>query len=148
MMYSGECEDISIIIGRKGYKMDNVHVQYQVMPHDRRKTIVKFYWAILELVNNGFTTAMAAKADWESMPIVEIQMFLKVSDQMADIYKADLNPTTMLEQAMTLVQVSKNSLDLLDIFKQTLIVQAEINSAFELSDFNLFNCFFAKELME
>merc|ERR1719422_2125726 len=77
----------------------------------------------------GITTAMSAKADWEKVPIDEkIQMFLKVSDQMADIYRADLNATTMLGQAKT-------------------IVQAEIDSACELIDFFRFNCFFAKELL-
>ena len=79
--YSGECEDIPIIIA-------------------------KFYWATPELVAKGITTAMAAKADWEKVPIDEkIQMFLRVSDQMADIYRADLNATTMLGKAKTIVQV-------------------------------------------
>jgi len=126
--YSGECEDIPIIIGGKEYRTDNV--QYQVMPHDHSKKIAKFYWATPELVQKGITTAMAAKADWEKVPIDEkIQMFLKVSDQMADIYRADLNATTMLGQAKT-------------------IVQAEIDSACELIDFFRFNCFFAKELLK
>jgi len=125
--YSGECEDIPIIIGGKEYRTDNV--QYQVMPHDHSKKIAKFYWATPELVQKGITTAMAAKADWEKVPIDEkIKMFLKVSDQMADIYRADLNATTMLGQAKT-------------------IVQAEIDSACELIDFFRFNCFFAKELL-
>lgn len=98
--YSGECEDIPIIIGGKEYRTDNV--QY----HDHSKKIAKFYWATPELVAKGITTAMAAKADWEKVPIDEkIQMFLRVSDQMADIYRADLNATTMLGQAKTIVQV-------------------------------------------
>ena len=97
---SGECEDIPIIIGGKEYRTDNV--QY----HDHSKKIAKFYWATPELVAKGITTAMAAKADWEKVPIDEkIQMFLRVSDQMADIYRADLNATTMLGQAKTIVQV-------------------------------------------
>jgi len=126
--YSGECEDIPIIIGGKEYRTDNV--QYQVMPHDHSKKIAKFYWATPELVQKGIDTALAAKADWEKVPIDEkIKMFLKVSDQMADIYRADLNATTMLGQAKT-------------------IVQAEIDSACELVDFFRFNCFFAKELMQ
>ena len=102
--YSGECEDIPIIIGGKEYRTDNV--QYQVMPHDHSKKIAKFYWATPELVQKGIDTALAAKADWEKVPIDEkIKMFLKVSDQMADIYRADLNATTMLGQAKTIVQV-------------------------------------------
>ena len=72
-------------------KTDNV--QYQVTPHEHRKKINKFYWA----------TAMAANADWASMPIIE-----KIQIQMADIYRADLNATTMLGQCKTMVQVSRN----------------------------------------
>ena len=84
--YSGECEDIPIIIGGKEYRTDNV--QY----HDHSKKIAKFYWATPELV--------------AKLPIDEkIQMFLRVSDQMADIYRADLNATIMLGQAKTIVQV-------------------------------------------
>ena len=68
------------------------------------------------LLHKVVTSAMAAKADWERVPIDEkIQMFLKVSDQMADIYRADLNATTMLGQAKTMVQVSRNSLKFLKI---------------------------------
>jgi len=126
--YSNECEDIPIVIGGKEYRTDNV--QYQVMPHDHQKKIAKFYWATPELVHKGIETAMAAKVEWEKVPIDDkIQMFLKVADQMADIYRADLNATTMLGQAKT-------------------IIQAEIDSACELVDFFRFNCFFAKELLK
>jgi len=124
--YGSQCEDIPIVIGGKEYRTDNV--QYQVMPHDHQKKVAKFYWATPELVKKSIDTALAAKADWEKVPINDkIQMFLKVSDQMADIYRADLNATTMLGQAKT-------------------IIQAEIDSACELVDFFRFNCYFAKEL--
>ena len=124
--YGSQCEDIPIVIGGKEYRTDNV--QYQVMPHDHQKKVAKFYWATPELVKLSIDTSMAAKKEWEQVPINDkIQMFLKVSDQMADIYRADLNATTMLGQAKT-------------------IIQAEIDSACELIDFFRFNCFFAKEL--
>jgi len=124
--YGSQCEDIPIVIGGKEYRTDSV--QYQVMPHDHQKKVAKFYWATPELVNLSIDTAMAAKKDWEAVPINDkIQMFLKVADQMADVYRADLNATTMLGQAKT-------------------IIQAEIDSACELIDFFRFNCFFAKEL--
>ena len=114
------------------------------MPHDHQKKVAKFYWATPELVQLSIDTALAAKKDWEAVPINDkIQMFLKVADQMADQYRADLNATTMLGQAKT-------------------IIQAEIDSACELIDFFRllslkillppssllfrFNCFFAKEL--
>jgi len=124
--YGSQCEDIPIVIGGKEYRTDSV--QYQVMPHDHQKKVAKFYWATPELVKLSIDTAMAAKKDWEAVPINDkIQMFLKVADQMADVYRADLNATTMLGQAKT-------------------IIQAEIDSACELIDFFRFNCFFAKEL--
>jgi len=124
--HGSQCEDIPIVIGGKEYRTDNV--QYQVMPHDHQKKVAKFYWATPELVQLSIDTALAAKKDWEAVPINDkIQMFLKVADQMADQYRADLNATTMLGQAKT-------------------IIQAEIDSACELIDFFRFNCFFAKEL--
>jgi len=124
--YGSQCEDIPIIIGGKEYRTDNV--QYQVMPHDHQKKIAKFYWATPELVNLSIDSALAAKKEWEKVPINDkIEMFMKVADLMADTYRADLNATTMLGQAKT-------------------IIQAEIDSACELVDFFRFNCFFAKEL--
>ena len=43
-------------------------------------------------------TSMAAKKEWEQVPINDkIQMFLKVSDQMADIYRRVLGPGTILQ---------------------------------------------------
>merc|ERR1712001_107618 len=120
--HGSQCEDIPIVIGGKEYRTDNV--QYQVMPHDHQKKVAKFYWATPELVQLSIDTALAAKKDWEAVPINDkIQMFLKVADQ----NRADLNATTMLGQAKT-------------------IIQAEIDSACELIDFFRFNCFFAKEL--
>lgn len=124
--YSAQCEDIPIVIGGKEYRTENV--QYQVMPHDHQKKVAKFYWATPELVKLGIDSAMAAKKEWEAVPINDkIQMFLKVSDLMADQYRADLNATTMLGQGKT-------------------IIQAEIDAACEMIDFFRFNCFFAKEL--
>jgi len=46
-------------------------VQYQMMPHNHSKKIAKFYWVTPELVAMGNTTTMAAKADWEKVPIDE-----------------------------------------------------------------------------
>ena len=109
MIYSGE-NGGKEYIGEEEYKKDNL--QYQAMPYGHRKKIAKFYCATPELVHKGITTAVAAKADSESISIVEkIQMYLKVSNQMAVIYRADLNTTAKLGQAKTMVKVSKNNLD-------------------------------------
>jgi 1-pyrroline-5-carboxylate dehydrogenase len=86
--YSAQCEDIPIVIGGKEYRTENV--QYQVMPHDHQKKVAKFYWATPELVKLGIDSAMAAKKEWEAVPINDkIQMFLKVSDLMADQYRSE-----------------------------------------------------------
>lgn len=122
----GVTEDIPIVIGGKEYRTD--HVQYQPMPHDHKKKVAKFYWATPELVGKAIDVSLKAKADWERVPIDEkIDMFRKVSDDMAGKYRAQLNATTMLGQAKT-------------------IIQAEIDSAAELIDFFRFNTYFAKEL--
>ena len=126
--YSGQTEDIPIIIGGKEFRNDNV--QYQPMPHDHSKKVAKFYWASPDLVEKSIKTAMEAKADWEKVPINDkIQLFLDVADQMSGKYRADLNATTMLGQSKT-------------------IIQAEIDAACELADFLRFNCYFAKELLK
>jgi len=122
----GVTEDIPIVIGGKEYRTE--HVQYQPMPHDHQKKVAKFYWATPELVGKAIDVSLKAKADWERVPIDEkIDMFRKVSDDMAGKYRAQLNATTMLGQAKT-------------------IIQAEIDSAAELIDFFRFNTYFAKEL--
>jgi len=126
--FSAQTEDIPIIIGGKEYRTDQV--QYQPMPHDHNKKVAKFYWATPDLVQKSIDTALAAKADWEKVPIDDkIKMFLKVADEISTTYRADLNAATMVGQSKT-------------------IIQAEIDAACELADFFRFNCFFAKELMK
>ena len=102
--FSGQTEDIPIIIGGKEYRTDNV--QYQPMPHDHNKKVAKFYWATPDLVEKSIKTAMAAKADWEKIPIDDrIKMFLNVADQISTTYRADLNAATMVGQSKTIIQV-------------------------------------------
>ena len=126
--FSGQTEDIPIIIGGKEYRTDNV--QHQPMPHDHNNKVAQFYWATPDLVEKSIKTAMEAKADWEKVPINDkIQLFLNVADQISGKYRADLNATTMLGQSKT-------------------IIQAEIDAACELADFFRFNCYFAKELLK
>ena len=73
--------------------------------------MAKFYWATPELVNKAIDVSLKAKADWERVPIDEkIDMFRKVSDDMSGKYRAQLNATTMLGQAKTIIQVSQKSI--------------------------------------
>ena len=57
-------------------------------------------------MQKAITTSLEAKKEWEKVPIQErMDLFLKVADQMAGQYRAQLNATTMLGQAKTVIQV-------------------------------------------
>jgi len=126
--YKDTTEDVPIIIGGKEYRTDDV--RYQVMPHNHQKKIAKFYYATPELVTKAIETSLEAKKEWEKVPLDDrMKLFLKVADDMAGKYRADLNATTMLGQAKT-------------------VIQAEIDAACELIDFFRFNTYFGKELLK
>ena len=102
--YKDTTEDVPIIIGGKEYRTDDV--RYQVMPHNHQKKIAKFYYATPELVTKAIETSLEAKKEWEKVPLDDrMKLFLKVADDMAGKYRADLNATTMLGQAKTVIQV-------------------------------------------
>ena len=104
--YNNSMEDVPIVIGGKEYRTDDV--RYQVMPHNHQKKIAKFYYATPELVTKAINTSLEAKKEWEKVPLDErMKLFLKVADEMAGKYRADLNATTMLGQAKTVIQVSE-----------------------------------------
>ena len=107
--YKDTTEDVPIIIGGKEYRTDDV--RYQVMPHNHQKKIAKFYYATPELVTKAIETSLEAKKEWEKVPLDDrMKLFLKVADEMAGKYRADLNATTMLGQAKTVIQVYIRSL--------------------------------------
>jgi 1-pyrroline-5-carboxylate dehydrogenase len=71
--------------------------------------VAKFYYATPELVGKAIEASLTAKKEWERIPLDQrMKMFLDVSDQMATKYRADLNATTMLGQAKTVIQVPKS----------------------------------------
>merc|ERR1711962_358637 len=102
-------EDIPIVIGGKEYRTDDV--RYQPMPHNHGKKVAKFYYATPELVGKAIDTSLQAKKEWEKVPLDEkFKLFLDVADLMATKYRADLNATTMLGQAKTVIQAVGNNL--------------------------------------
>ena len=112
--YKDTTEDVPIIIGGKEYRTDDV--RYQVMPHNHQKKIAKFYYATPELVTKAIQTSLEAKKEWEKVPLDDrMKLFLKVADDMAGKYRADLNATTMLGQAKTVIQVNTRSLPIVNI---------------------------------
>jgi len=125
--HSGQEKDCPIIIGGQEYRTEDV--RYQVMPFEHQRKIAKFYYATPELVNKAIETGLEAKKEWERVPLQQrMDLYLKVADRMAGEFRQDLNATTMLGQAKT-------------------VIQAEIDAAVELIDFFRFNCYFAKEIV-
>ena len=58
------------------------------------------------MVNKAIDTSLQAKKEWEKIPLDDrLQFFLKIADLMAGKYRAELNATTMLGQAKTVIQV-------------------------------------------
>ena len=75
-------------------------------PHNHGKKVSKFYYATPDLVQKAIDTSLEAKKEWEKIPMDErLKLFLNVADLMATTYRADLNATTMLGQAKTVIQV-------------------------------------------
>lgn len=125
---SSKVEDVPIIIGEKEYRTKEV--KYQVMPHDHKKQLAKFYWATPDLVEKAICVAVETQPKWDAVPMAErIKIWMRAADLMATKYRMQLNAATMLGQAKT-------------------IVQAEIDSAAELIDFIRLNAFFAKEVLK
>ncbi|KAF2880549.1 hypothetical protein ILUMI_25620 [Ignelater luminosus] len=118
-------EEVPIIIGDKEYKTKEV--KYQVMPHNHKKKIAKFYYADQGLLQKAITVAIEAQKEWDQTPISErLKIWEKAASLMAGEYRQMLNAATMLGQSKT-------------------VVQAEIDSSAELIDFFRINAFFLKE---
>ncbi|XP_072392731.1 delta-1-pyrroline-5-carboxylate dehydrogenase, mitochondrial [Diabrotica undecimpunctata] len=122
---SSQTEDVPIVIGDQEIK--NNDVRYQVMPHDHKKKLAKFYYADKNLVKKAIDVACEAQKKWDAVHIAErIRIWDKAANLMANQYRAKLNAATMLGQAKTMIQ-------------------AEIDSAAELIDFFRLNAYFLKE---
>lgn len=125
---SARTEDVPIVIGDKEIKTKDV--RYQVMPHDHKKKLAKFYYADKNILQKAIETACTAQKKWDAVPIPErLRIWEKAADLMANEYRAKLNAATMLGQAKT-------------------IIQAEIDSAAELIDFFRLNAYFLKEVIK
>ena len=121
-------EEVPIVIGDKEFKTQNC--RYQVIPHNHRVKLAKFYYATEEMVNNATYVAQKAQKEWDKTPMCErLQIWEKAADLMTTKYRQELNAATMLGQSKT-------------------IIQAEIDSSAELIDFFRFNAFFVKEALK
>lgn len=123
---SENVEEIPIIIGDEKFTSNDV--RYQVMPHNHKKKIAKFYYANSNLIKKAIQVSKKAQLEWDLVPLKErVSIWMKAANLMATKYRMELNATTMAGQSKT-------------------VIQAEIDSAAELIDFFRFNAYFAQEL--
>jgi 1-pyrroline-5-carboxylate dehydrogenase len=118
--------DVPMYIGGKEVKTGNkIAIR---PPHERKHILGHFHYGEAKHVKAAINAALAAKADWESMPWESrAAIFLKAADLIAGRYRPYMNGTTMLGQ-------SKN------------VYQAEIDAACELIDFLRFNVHYLSEI--
>ncbi len=123
-----QCIEIPLIIGGKEVFTGNKGKC--VMPHDHKHVLCEYHIAGEKELSMAVDAALAAKAEWESMPWVQrARIFKKAADLLAGPYRQILNAATMLGQSKT-------------------AYQAEIDSVCELCDFFRFNAYFAQEIFK
>jgi len=118
--------EVPLVVGGKEIKTSET--KRQANPADHQTTIATYSQASPQHVRTAIDSALAAKADWESLPFVDrAAIFLKAADLISTKYRYDIMAATMLGQG-------KNAW------------QAEIDAAAELCDFLRFNVQYAEEL--
>ncbi|VDM38655.1 unnamed protein product [Toxocara canis] len=123
---SNKVTEIPLRIGSE--KITNTLEMTQVMPFDHNTAVARFTYATAEQIVHAIRTALRARQKWEAKSIKErADILLHAADLTSGKYRMLLNAATMLGQGKT-------------------IVQAEIDSACELTDFFRFNSKFALDL--
>ncbi|KAK3902216.1 Aldehyde/histidinol dehydrogenase [Staphylotrichum tortipilum] len=118
--------EVPLVIG--GREITSSSTSRQANPADHKSTVATYSLASPDHVRAAIDAALAAKADWESLPFADrAAIFLKAADLISTKYRYDLMAATMLGQG-------KNAW------------QAEIDAAAELCDFLRFNVQYAEEL--
>jgi 1-pyrroline-5-carboxylate dehydrogenase len=117
--------DCPIMIGGEEFRTNEV--RYQVMPHDHKHQIARFYYADEKLLQKAIASSVEMQPKWDKTTLKErVEIWDRAASLMAGRYRQKLNAATMLGQSKT-------------------AIQAEIDAAAELIDFIRFNTFFLKE---
>uniref|UniRef100_A0A0N5AWL2 Multifunctional fusion protein n=1 Tax=Syphacia muris TaxID=451379 RepID=A0A0N5AWL2_9BILA len=120
---SGQTIDVPIVIGKE--KIYNKQEGKQFMPTDHHKILARYTNATAKNISDAILAAREAREKWDRKPLLErAEILLRAADLLAGKYRMKVNAATMLGQG-------KN------------IVQAEIDSTCELTDFFRFNAKFA-----
>ncbi|KAI0692560.1 delta-1-pyrroline-5-carboxylate dehydrogenase [Cytidiella melzeri] len=118
--------EVPCIVNGQPVKTGNI--QKQPMPHDHANHLCTYHEADKETVQAAIDGALAAKAEWETLPWSDrAAIFLKAADLVSGKYRYKLMAATMLGQG-------KNAW------------QAEIDAAAELTDFLRFGVKYVEEL--
>ncbi|KAL1843014.1 hypothetical protein VTJ49DRAFT_3328 [Mycothermus thermophilus] len=118
--------EVPLVVGGREIKSSSTGTQ--VNPADHRTAVANYSRASPEHVRAAIDSALAAKANWESLPFADrAAIFLKAADLISTKYRYELMAATMLGQG-------KNAW------------QAEIDAAAELCDFLRFSVQYAEEL--
>lgn len=114
-----EILEIPLIIGGREIRTGNTG--QCIMPHDNKKVIAKYHMADEAEVKMAVNAALEAKKDWERLPWEHrAAIFMRAAELASGPWRAKLNAATMLCQSKT-------------------FIQAEIDSACELTDFLRYN---------
>ena len=114
-----EILEIPLIIGGREIRTENTG--QCIMPHDNKKVIAKYHMADEAEVKMAVNAALEAKKDWERLPWEHrAAIFMRAAELASGSWRAKLNAATMLCQSKT-------------------FIQAEIDSACELTDFLRYN---------
>ncbi|KAI4500075.1 hypothetical protein M0802_004945 [Mischocyttarus mexicanus] len=125
---ASECTEVPLVIGDKEIKTDLC--KYQVMPHNHKAKIAKYYWATPDLIQKAIDVAVKAQREWDKCPIEKrLEIWLKAANLMSKKYRQHLNAATMLGQSKS-------------------VIQAEIDSAAELIDFFKIQGYFIKDALK
>ncbi|MEM3068127.1 MAG: L-glutamate gamma-semialdehyde dehydrogenase [Thermoplasmata archaeon] len=119
--------EIPLVIGGKRIKTEET--KECNLPHDKRKTIGKYYKATKEEADLAVESALSAREKWAEIPWDHrFSIFLKAAELLSKKYRYKADAIVMLVH-------SKNA------------YQAEIDIA-ELIDFWRFNVYFARKILE
>jgi 1-pyrroline-5-carboxylate dehydrogenase len=120
--------EIPCIVG--GEEVRTGKMGQQLCPADHKKVLADFHMATPEVMRDAIEAAMAARQDWERMPIEHrLGVFTKAAWLLARERRYDIMAATMMATGKT-------------------VWQAEIDAAVELIDFWQFGAKFAQEMYQ
>lgn len=96
-MKSQGVQDVPLVIAGKQVKSGNV--LEQIMPHDHKQVLCKYYGAEESQVSEAIEAAMAARESWATLAWADrAAIFLKAADLLTKKYRYEVMAATMLGQ--------------------------------------------------